>query len=78
MLFSVSFQHLKAHTGTTQTNFKYPHGIWQYSHTGTINGINTNVDLNYSYIDYPNAMETAGLNEFTKNNKIPSITHTVL
>lgn len=53
-----------AHTGVTQTNFKYPHDIWQYSHTGKINGINTNVDLNYGYIDYPKSMKTARLNGF--------------
>jgi len=38
--------------------------IWQYSHTGKINGIHTNVDLNYGYIDYPKSMKTAGLNGF--------------
>lgn len=67
-----------AHTGVTQTNFKYPHGIWQYSHTGKINGINTNVDLNYGYIDYPKSMKTAGLNGFSKNDKVQIITHTVV
>jgi len=30
-----------AHTGVAKTNFKHPYGIWQYSHTGKINGINT-------------------------------------
>lgn len=28
-----------AHTGVEQTNFKYPYGIWQYSHTGKIKGV---------------------------------------
>ena len=56
-----------AHTRVSQTNFKYPYGIWQYSHTGKIDGINTNVDLNYGYIDYPKTMKAAGLNGFNKN-----------
>ena len=45
-----------AHTAIAQTNFKYPYGVWQYSHIGKINGINTSVDLNYSYTDYPKLM----------------------
>ena len=52
--------------------------IWQYSHTGKINGINTNVDLNYGYIDYPKSMKTAGLNGFNKNDEVQTITHTVI
>ena len=56
-----------AHTGIAQTNFKYPYGVWQYSHIGKINGINTSVDLNYSYTDYPKLMKTAGLNGFSQN-----------
>ena len=67
-----------AHTGIAQTNFKYPYGIWQYSHTGKINGINTSVDLNYSYTDYPKLMKTAGFNGFSPNTPIPLITHTVV
>ena len=61
----------------TQTNYKYPYGIWQYSHIGKIDGIDTNVDLNYAYIDYPQNMKAAGLNGFHKNDKNESITHTV-
>lgn len=67
-----------AHTGVTQTNFQYPHGIWQHSHTGKINGINTNVDLNYGYIDYPKSMKAAGLNGFSKNDEVQIVTHTVV
>jgi GH25 family lysozyme M1 (1,4-beta-N-acetylmuramidase) len=26
--------------------------MWQYSSTGKVNGINGNVDLDYSYVDY--------------------------
>lgn len=53
-----------AHTGVSQTNFKYPYGIWQHSHTGKVNGIKSNVDLNYAYVDYPYFMKKAGLNGF--------------
>ena len=67
-----------AHTGVTQTNFRYPHGTWQYSHTGKIAGINGNVDLNYGYIDYPRLVKAAGRNGFSKNDKEQSVTHTVV
>lgn len=67
-----------AHTGVTQTNFKYQYGIWQYSHTGKIDGISTNVDLNYGYIDYPKLIKSAGLNGFSKNDNEQLITHRVV
>lgn len=57
-----------AHTGVTKTDFKYEHGIWQYSHTGTVKGIASAVDLNYGYEDYPAMMKTAGLNGYPKSS----------
>ncbi len=67
-----------AHTGVTQTSYKYQHGIWQYSHTGKIDGINTNVDLNYGYIDYPKLMKSAGLNGYSKNDNEQLISYKVV
>lgn len=32
--------------------YKGPYGIWQYSSTGKVDGIDGNVDMNYCYIDY--------------------------
>ncbi len=66
-----------AHTGVKQTDFKYQHGIWQYSHTGEVNGINTNVDLNYSYTEYPEIMKSSGLNGFVKPDDTQYTEHTV-
>ncbi len=56
-----------AHTGVTKTDFKYEHGIWQYSHTGTVKGVVSAVDLNYGYEDYPAMMKTAGLNGYSRS-----------
>lgn len=42
----------------------YSCGIWQYSETGKIGGINGNVDLNISYKNYPEIMKSKGLNGF--------------
>ncbi|MBR5485162.1 MAG: glycoside hydrolase family 25 protein [Oscillospiraceae bacterium] len=41
-------------------------GIWQYTWTGRVNGIETLVDLNYAYKDYPSIIKAAGLNGFSK------------
>ncbi len=40
------------HSGTL--NYEYPCDIWQFSHTGRVNGINTYVDLNWCF---PNAFD---------------------
>lgn len=40
---------------------KSKYSIWQYSSKGKVNGINTNVDLNYSFVDF------ARLKEYIEN-----------
>lgn len=67
-----------AHTGVKQTTFRYPYGMWQYSHTGKINGVDTVVDLNYCYEDYPEAMRAAGLNGYIKPDGTKYTEHTVV
>lgn len=47
-------------------SFSEKYGLWQYSSSGKVNGIGGNVDMNYSYKDYPNIMKTKGLNGYTK------------
>lgn len=34
------------------------YGIWQYSSTGSVNGISGNVDMDISYIDYPSTINS--------------------
>ncbi|MDQ5983452.1 MAG: hypothetical protein RUMPE_00470 [Eubacteriales bacterium SKADARSKE-1] len=41
-----------------------PYGIWQYTNSGSVPGIETQVDLNYSYKDYPSIIKSAHLNGF--------------
>lgn len=43
-------------------------GMWQYSDKGLLSGITGNVDLNKSYIDYPNLIRARGLNHQSNNN----------
>ncbi len=42
-----------AHFDVMQPDFNGEYGMWQYSSTGAVNGINGNVDMDYSYINYP-------------------------
>ncbi len=41
-------------------------GIWQYSSTGKVNGINGNVDMNYCYKDYPTIIQN--MKQTTEDN----------
>lgn len=43
-----------------------PYGMWQFTSTRTIDGINGPVDHNYCYVDYPTIIKSAGLNGFNK------------
>ena len=42
--------------------------IWQFTDKGTVEGFDTEVDLNYCYRDYPSLMKQWGLNGFEKEN----------
>lgn len=44
------------------------YGMWQYSATGTVLGIDTMVDLNYAYEDFPAIIEEGGYNNFSNPN----------
>lgn len=39
-------------------------GLWQYSDSGRVDGIETAVDMNISYRDYPSIIKRAGLNGY--------------
>lgn len=54
-----------AHFGVSSPSYsKTAYGMWQYSSTGKVSGINGNVDLDYSYRCYPNIMTKNHLNGF--------------
>lgn len=44
------------------------YGMWQYSSTGKVSGINGNCDMNYCYIDYPSIIKNGGYNGYTPNS----------
>ncbi len=53
-----------AHFGAAHPAFNGAYGIWQYSSTGRVNGINGDVDLNHGYYNYPVAIAP---NTYRKN-----------
>lgn len=53
-----------AHIGVDETTYKGSYGIWQYSWTGSIYGIDADVDLDKAYKDYPTIMKKNGLNGY--------------
>lgn len=54
---------------TNSPGYNGNYGIWQYSSTGNIDGIEGYVDMNISYRDYPQIIRDAGLNGFEKKNQ---------
>ena len=44
--------------------YKGTFGMWQYSSTGRVNGINGDVDLNYAFKDYAHVIRKNGLNNY--------------
>lgn len=47
-------------------NYSYHYGMWQYSETGKIAGIEEYVDLNFAYKDYRSTIKKYGLNKPSK------------
>lgn len=45
------------------------YGVWQYSSKGSVSGISGNVDLDYSYIDFPTTIKNGGFNGYSKETK---------
>jgi lysozyme len=43
------------------------YGVWQYSSKGKVSGISGNVDMDYSYIDFPSAIKNGGFNGYGKS-----------
>ncbi len=52
-------------------NYRWNYGMWQYSATGRVDGIEGNVDLDYCYVDYPKMIKSAGLNGYGDELPLP-------
>lgn len=53
-----------AHYGVSSPSYTGNYGMWQYSSSGSVSGINGNVDMDYSYKNYPYLMSKYHLNGF--------------
>jgi len=54
----------------SKCNYGGAYGIWQYSSTGRVSGVNGNVDCDYCYVDYPSAIKSGGFNGYAKAEKV--------
>lgn len=50
---------------TNTPSYNGAYGIWQYTSSGTVEGISGRVDLNIAYKNYPTIIKSKGLNGFT-------------
>lgn len=55
----------------SKCNYDGNYGMWQYSSTGRISGINGDVDMDYCYVDYPTIIKNVGLNGYKKPEPTP-------
>ena len=53
-----------AHYNVNRPSFNKGYGMWQYTSTGSVNGINGNVDRDYLYTDYPSIIKDVHLNGY--------------
>lgn len=53
-----------AHFGVNRPAYSGEYGMWQYTSTGRVNGIDGDVDCDYAYKDYPTIIRAAGLNGY--------------
>ena len=55
-------------------NYNGNYDIWQYSNTGRVNGIATNVDMDYCYTDFPTIIKQRGKNGYKPTSTTKNIT----
>ena len=61
-----------ANVGVSKPAYSGSYGIWQYSWKGKLDGITGDVDLDYSYVDYPSQIKAKGLNGYGKQPDKPT------
>lgn len=61
---------------SSKCSYSGAYGIWQYSSKGKISGISGNVDMDYSYIDFPSTIKSGGFNGYGKSTANTSTTIT--
>ena len=62
-----------AHYGVEAPDYAGQYGMWQYTSTGWVDGINGNVDMNYAYVNYPYIISPDTYKEKPDNPDVPGI-----
>lgn len=57
----------------SKTKYTGQYGMWQYSSTGRVPGINGHVDMNEAFVDYPELIMKKGLNGFENGAPVVEI-----
>lgn len=50
----------------SRCNYSGSYGMWQYTSTGKVSGVNGACDCDYAYTDYPSIIKNGGFNGFAK------------
>jgi lysozyme len=58
----------------SKCSYSGAYGIWQYSSKGKVSGISGNVDMDYSYIDFPATIKNGGFNGYSKSTATSTAT----
>lgn len=66
-----------SHVNVEKSDYTDSYGLWQYSWAGRIDGITSDIDLDYAYKDYPEIIKSAGLNGFSDSASSAEISVTV-
>lgn len=61
-----------AHVGVNKPAYSGSYGMWQYTWTGRVTGINGDVDCDECYADFPAMIKAKGLNGFDKPSETPA------
>lgn len=51
---------------SSKCSYSGAYGVWQYSSNGKVSGISGNIDMDYSYIDFPATIKNGGFNGYSK------------
>lgn len=60
----------------SKCSYSGAYGVWQYSSKGKVSGISGNVDMDYSYTDFPSTIKNGGFNGYGKNTASSSTSTT--
>lgn len=53
----------------SKCNYGGSYGMWQYTSTGKVSGVNGACDCDYAYTDYPSIIKNGGFNGFAKQTE---------